>query len=59
MCIRDSVIAEDDAECYNILCSEEQFDENYKHAVLPAIQKSEKLELKDEYESGIIDAFLT
>ena len=54
-----NVIAENDAKCYNILCSEEQFDENYKHAILPAIQKSEKLELNGEYESGIIDAFLT
>ena len=55
-----NVIAEDDAECYNILYSEEQFDENYKHSILPAIHKSEKLELKGVgYESGIIDAFLT
>ena len=54
-----NVIAENDADCYNILCSEEQFDEHYKLAILPAIQKSEKLELNGEYESGIIDAFLT
>jgi len=54
-----NVIAEDDAECYNILYSEEQFDENHKHSILPAIKESQKLELNGEYESGIIDAFLT
>jgi|TARA_B100000287_G_scaffold203685_1_gene192244 hypothetical protein len=54
-----NVIGMNDAEVFDILTKEEQFNESYQDRILPNVMKAQKLELNGEYESGIIDAFLT
>jgi hypothetical protein len=54
-----NLIAESDTEAFEILASEEQFDENYNHLIMPSIVKAQRFKLQDDYESGIIDAFTT
>ena len=54
-----NVIGMNDAEVFDILTKEEQFNESYQDRILPNVMKAQKLELNGDYESGIIDAFLT
>ncbi len=54
-----NVIGMNDAEVFDILTKEEQFNESYQDRILPNVMKAQKLELSEDYESGIIDAFLT
>tara|TARA_B100001996_G_scaffold287333_1_gene227572 strand:- start:293 stop:523 length:231 start_codon:yes stop_codon:yes gene_type:complete len=54
-----NVIANDDSEVFELLASEEQFNEDYVDLIMPNVIKATKLNLSDEYESGIIDAFIT
>ena len=54
-----NLIAESDTEAFEILASEEQFDESYNHLIMPNVVKAQKFQLVDDYESGIIDAFTT
>ena len=54
-----NVIAEDDSEAFELLANEEQFNESYVDLIMPCVIKATKLNLSDEYESGIIDAFIT
>lgn len=54
-----NVIAENDAECIEILSNEERFYEGYGHLIPQNVITANKLNLADDYESGIIDAFLT
>lgn len=54
-----NLIAESDTEAFEILASEEQFDENYNHLIMPKIVQAQRFTLQDDYESGIIDAFTT
>ena len=54
-----NVIAEDDSEAFGLLANEEQFNEDYVDLIMPCVIKATKLNLSDEYESGIIDAFIT
>ena len=56
-----NVIAEDDSEVFELLASEEQFNEEYVDLIMPCVIKATKLNLSDDmkYESGIIDAFIT
>ncbi len=54
-----NVIAEDDSEAFELLANEEQFNEDYVDLIMPNVIKATKLNLSDEYESGIIDAFIT
>ena len=54
-----NVIAEDDSEAFELLANEEQFNEDYVDLIMPCVIKATKLNLSDEYESGIIDAFIT
>ena len=54
-----NVIAEDDSEAFELLANEEQFNEEYVYLIKPCVIKATKLKLSDEYESGIIDAFIT
>ena len=54
-----NVIGMNDAEVFDILTKEEQFNESYQDRILPNVMKAQKLKLNGEYESGIIDAFLT
>ena len=54
-----NVIADDDSEAFELLANEEQFNEDYVNLIMPNVMKAEKLNLSDEYQSGIIDAFIT
>ena len=54
-----NVIADDDSEAFELLANEEQFNEDYVDLIMPNVMKAEKLNLSDEYQSGIIDAFIT
>ena len=54
-----NVIADDDSEAFELLAKEEQFNEDYVNLIMPNVMKAEKLNLSDEYQSGIIDAFIT
>lgn len=54
-----NLIAESDNEAFELLASEEGFDEQYHHMIMPNVVKAQKFSLLDEYESGIIEAFTT
>ena len=54
-----NVIGMNDAEIFDILTKEDQFNNDYQNRILPNVMKAQKLELNGDYESGIIDAFLT
>ena len=54
-----NVIADDDSEAFELLANEEQFNEDYVDLIMPCVIKATKLKLSDEYQSGIIDAFIT
>ena len=54
-----NLIADDDSEAFDILASEEGFNEDYVDRIMPNVIKATKLPLQDEYESGIIEAFTT
>ena len=56
-----NVIAENDAECIeilSILSDEEEFPEDCAHLIPQNVITANKLNLADDYESGIIDAFI-
>ena len=57
-----TLIAENDAEALELLSDEESFhvwQKNYGHLIMEKIITATKLELSNEYESGIIEAFCT
>ena len=54
-----TLIAENDAEALELLSDEESFHEKYKSLIMGKIVTATKLELADDYESGIIEAFCT
>mgnify|MGYP003155466655 FL=1 len=54
-----NVIGMNDAEVFDILTKEDQFNNDYQNRILPNVMKAQKLELSEDYESSIIDAFLT
>ena len=54
-----NLIAEDDSEAFQLLASEEQFNQDYTDRIMPNVIKATKLPLQDDYDSGIIDAFTT
>tara|TARA_B100000902_G_C27148721_1_gene832571 strand:- start:640 stop:873 length:234 start_codon:yes stop_codon:yes gene_type:complete len=54
-----NIIAEDDSEAFELLASEDGFNEDYVDRIMPNVIKATKLPLQDEYESGIIEAFTT
>lgn len=54
-----SLIADNDAEAFELLSNEEGFDERYQNLIMERVVNSQKFKLVDDYESGIIDAFTT
>jgi len=56
-----TLIAENDQEAFDILTDEDQLDygNEYIDKLMPNIINATKLKLADEYESGIIDVFIT
>jgi len=57
------LIAENDQEAFEILSNSDDFCEDdyekYGHLIMEQVVKANKFNLADDYESGIIDAFLT
>ena len=54
-----NVIASDDSEVFELLSKEEGFDETYIDRIMPNVIKAQKLQLAEDYDSNIIDAFIT
>ncbi len=57
-----TLIAENDTEAFELLSDEESFhlwQKNYDHLIMEKIITATKLELADDYESGIIEVFCT
>ena len=52
-------IGETDSEVFELLSNEDSFPESNNVAMMESIKNATKLALKDEYESGIIEAFTT
>ena len=52
-------IGETDSEVFELLLNEQSFPESNNTAMMESIKNATKLALKDEYESGIIEAFTT
>ena len=54
-----NVIAETDSEVFDLLSTDDSFNESYINRIMPNVKKAQKFPLVDEYESGIIKAFVT
>ena len=54
-----NVIAENDDDAFDLLSSHEQFDEVYVGSIMPNIKRAQKFKLAGEYESSVIDVFIT
>lgn len=54
-----NVIAESDSEVFNLLSGEKGFDNQYQDRIMPNVIKAQKFRLRDDYESGVIEAFTT
>jgi hypothetical protein len=54
-----NLIAESDNEAFQILSEEEQFDSRYADKIMERVIHSQKFELSQEYQSGLIEAFVT
>lgn len=55
-----NVIAEHDEECFDLITAEDnELNSNYYSQLRENILKAQKFALKDDYESGVIEAFLT
>jgi len=54
-----NLIAESDTEAFTILSEEETFDDRYTNLIMERVVNAQKFALKDEYESGILEAFTT
>ena len=56
-----TLIAEDDTEAFTLLSDEEHLDSGNKHIdkLMPNIINAQKFQLVEEYESIILEAFIT
>jgi hypothetical protein len=54
-----NLIAESDTEAFEILSTEESFDDLYTDRIMERVVNAQKFELVDEYQSGILEAFTT
>ena len=54
-----TLIAESDAEAFDVLSNEEQFDERYTDRIMERVVNAQKFALVDDFESGILEAFTT
>lgn len=54
-----NLIVESDTEAFQILSQEQSFDDRYVDRIMEKIITAQKFALKDEYESGILEAFTT
>lgn len=54
-----NLIAENDTEAFTILSEETSFDDQYTDRIMERVINAQKFALKDDYESGILEAFTT
>jgi hypothetical protein len=54
-----NLIASSDSEAFEILSSEQSFDNRYTDRIMERVVNSQKFALQDDYESGILEAFTT
>lgn len=54
-----NLIAENDTEAFELLSSEEQFDDRYTDRIMERVVKAQKFTLQEDYESAVIEAFVT
>jgi hypothetical protein len=54
-----NLIAESDTEAFEILSQEQSFDARYTDRIMERVVNAQKFALRDEYESGILEAFTT
>lgn len=54
-----AAIASNDTECHSLLLNEGLWDEPHTALIMQAVVKAQKFALVDEYESGILEAFVT
>jgi len=54
-----TLIAENDTEALELLFDEDAFSEHHGQLIMEKIITATKLELANDYESGIIEAFCT
>lgn len=54
-----TLIAESDTEAFEILSAEDQFDDRYVDRIMERVVNAQKFVLREEYESGILEAFTT
>lgn len=54
-----NLIAESDTEAFELLSSEQDFDQNYTDRIMERVVNAQKFALQDDYESGILEAFTT
>ncbi len=54
-----TLIAENDTQALELLSDEESFNEEHNSLIMEKIVTATKLELANDYESGIIEAFCT
>lgn len=54
-----NLIAESDTEAFELLYNEQDFDQNYTDRIMERVVNSQKFALLDEYESGILEAYVT
>jgi len=54
-----TLIAENDQEAFEILSAEDSVSDDYPTEMMNRIINAQKFNLVDDYESGVIDAFLT
>lgn len=54
-----AVIASNDNECHELLLKEQLWYEKYTNLIMPAVVNAQKFALQDEYETGILEAFIT
>lgn len=54
-----NLIAENDTEAFTLLSQEESFDDSYTDRIMERVVNAQKFTLVDDYESGILEAFIT
>jgi hypothetical protein len=54
-----NLIAESDTEAFELLSEEKQFDDRYTDRIMERVVNSQKFALVDDYESGILEVFVT
>ena len=54
-----NLIAESDTEAFEILSSEQSFDDRYTDRIMERVVNSQKFALQDDYQSGILETFTT